>query len=208
MTTAVVCASCCVEYCYNRYDCHGEENVVQLVECWTSTPLRQVWFPVRPGIFLPESTFSADSLMVSVHPHVQPHALSPCQSSVDYGNTKTSNMDHRLGSMTVAAGFLQGKQPEFTTGEIQRDNTVVKKQKWQLPWFSTLLCTSLVWIVWNLLSVMGKQTDLRPGWKNKNKKGIIFNTCASKLALLSCSTTLTLSAHCSAVAGFSFNSFT
>ena len=33
--------------------------------------------PVRHGIFLPESTFSADSLEVSVHPHMQPHALTP-----------------------------------------------------------------------------------------------------------------------------------
>ena len=134
-----------------------DRDVAQLVERWTGTPLRQVWFPVRPGIFLPESTFSADSFTVSIHPHVPPHALSPCQSSVDYGNTKTPNMDHRLGSMTVAAGFLQGKQPEFTTGEIPRDNTVVKKQKWQLPWFSTLMYTSLVWIVWNLLNVMGNK---------------------------------------------------
>ena len=31
---------------------------------------------VGQGIFLPESTFSADSLPVSVHPRVQSHALT------------------------------------------------------------------------------------------------------------------------------------
>ena len=31
---------------------------------------------VRQGIFLPESAFSADSLIVSVHPHVHPYALT------------------------------------------------------------------------------------------------------------------------------------
>ena len=30
---------------------------------------------MRQGIFLPESSFSADSLTVSVHPHVPPHAF-------------------------------------------------------------------------------------------------------------------------------------
>ena len=32
--------------------------------------------PVRQGIFLPESTISADSLTVSVHPRVQSHAFT------------------------------------------------------------------------------------------------------------------------------------
>ena len=37
---------------------------------------------------------------------------------MDYGNTKTPSMHSRLGSMTVAAGFPEGKQPELPMGEI------------------------------------------------------------------------------------------
>ena len=45
----------------------------------------------------------------------------PCQSSVDYGNTKTPSVHRRLGSATlrrVAAGFPRGRQPEFPMGVI------------------------------------------------------------------------------------------
>ena len=41
-------------------------DVAQLVKRRTGTPLRQVWFPGAARDFLPESTFSADSLTVSV----------------------------------------------------------------------------------------------------------------------------------------------
>ena len=43
-------------------------GVAQLVEHRTGTPLRQVRFPGAARNFLLESTFSADSLTVSVHP--------------------------------------------------------------------------------------------------------------------------------------------
>ena len=43
-------------------------DVAQLTECWTDTPLTQVRFPGAARDFSPESTFSADSLAVSVHP--------------------------------------------------------------------------------------------------------------------------------------------
>ena len=44
---------------------------------------------------------------------------SPCQRSVNYGNTKTPSMYCRLGSTTlVEAGFLKGKGPEFSVKEI------------------------------------------------------------------------------------------
>ena len=52
----------------------GGGDVAQLVERRTSTPLRQVRFPLRRRIFLPESTFVADSLTVSAHPRVRSHA--------------------------------------------------------------------------------------------------------------------------------------
>ena len=52
------------------------EDVAQLIERRSGTPLTEANFLVRQGIFLPESTFSADSLTVSLHPRVQSHALT------------------------------------------------------------------------------------------------------------------------------------
>ena len=101
----------------------------------TSTPLTKVWFPVWKGIFLPQSTFSADSLTVSVHPHVQSHPLatvhmlkilSPSQSLVDYGNTKTPSMHCRLGRATLLQLTFPGKcNPNFPWGKFQWDNPFV-----------------------------------------------------------------------------------
>ena len=51
-------------------------GVAQLVERRTGTPLRQVRLPVRQKILHPQSTFSADSLTLFLHPRVQPHALT------------------------------------------------------------------------------------------------------------------------------------
>ena len=51
-------------------------GVAQLVKRRSGKLLTQVRFPGAQGIFLPESTFSADSLTVSVHPHVQSQALT------------------------------------------------------------------------------------------------------------------------------------
>ena len=52
------------------------EDVAQLIEHRTGTPLTRFHSPVRQGNSLPEPTFSADSLAVSVHPRVQSHALT------------------------------------------------------------------------------------------------------------------------------------
>ena len=54
---------------------HWGGNIAQLVEHRASTLLRQFNSLVWQGIFLPESTFSADSLTVSVHQYVQSHKL-------------------------------------------------------------------------------------------------------------------------------------
>ena len=43
------------------------EDVAQLVEHLTGTPLTHVQLPGAARDFPPESTFSADSLMVSIH---------------------------------------------------------------------------------------------------------------------------------------------
>ena len=53
-------------------------GVAQLVERRTGTLLTQVRFPgaARDFYLLQESTFSADSLTVSVHPRAQSHVLT------------------------------------------------------------------------------------------------------------------------------------
>ena len=50
--------------------------MAQLVQRRTGTLLTQVRPRMRQGIFLPESTFSENSLSVSVHPRGRSHALT------------------------------------------------------------------------------------------------------------------------------------
>ena len=115
--------------------------------------------PVRQGIFLPESTFSADSLTVSLHPCVQSHTLtavctlrscSPCQSLVDYGNTKTPNRHRRLGSATLLQlAFPRESNLNFPWGKPQWDNTVLKiknKEHNSWIWHRQDTCTE-TWVV-------------------------------------------------------------
>ena len=62
-------------------DCVGSSvDVAQLVERRTGTLLTQFSIPQcgEGFFFLPESTFSADSLTVSVHHCVQLHAIKIC----------------------------------------------------------------------------------------------------------------------------------
>ena len=83
---------------------------------------------VRQGIFLLQSTFSADSLAVSIHPHVQSHAfttvctLKILQSMSEFdglGKHQYTQYALQVGQRnSVAAGFPQGRQPEFSMGEI------------------------------------------------------------------------------------------
>ena len=52
-------------------------DVAQLVERRTGTPLRQVGFPGAERGFCPRGQLSVQTLLtVSVHPRVQPHALT------------------------------------------------------------------------------------------------------------------------------------
>ena len=51
-------------------------DVAQLVERRTGTPLKQVRCLVRQEVFLPQSTFSADSFTVSVQPYCAIACLS------------------------------------------------------------------------------------------------------------------------------------
>ena len=51
-------------------------NIAQLIERRTGTPLMRVRYPGAARDFLPESTFSVDSLTVSVRPRVQLHVFT------------------------------------------------------------------------------------------------------------------------------------
>ena len=53
--------------------------------------------------------------------------FSPCQSSVDYGNTKTPSMYRRLGSATPSQqAFPREGNPNFPWEKPHWDNTVVE----------------------------------------------------------------------------------
>ena len=114
-------------------------DVAQLVEHRTGTPPTQVRFPGAARDFPPRVNFSADCHTVFVHPRVQSHAftyvrtlkiLSPGQSLVDYGNTKTPSMHSRLGSATLSQlAFPRESNLNFPWEKSHLDNTVVKKKK-------------------------------------------------------------------------------
>ena len=81
-------------------------------------------------------------------------SCSPCQSSMDYGNTKTPSMHPRLGSATLLQlAFLGEGNPNFPWEKSHWDSTVVKskvlktwlmdREKDQLcAWSSLTLCCS------------------------------------------------------------------
>ena len=54
----------------------GKIDVAQLVERRTGTPMTQVQFPDAARDCFPESTFSVQSLTMSVHSRVQSHAIT------------------------------------------------------------------------------------------------------------------------------------
>ena len=107
-------------------------DVAQLGERRTGTTLRQVRFP-RCGkrFLLQESTFSAGSLTVSVHPRVQ-HLGAYVKDPVVHVRvrwileTQTPSMHRTLGSATMSQLAFSGKStPNFPWEKSQRDNTVV-----------------------------------------------------------------------------------
>ena len=81
---------------------------------------------------------------------------NPCQSSVDYRNTKTPSMHRRLGRATLSQPAFPGEgNPNFLWEKSHWDNTVVKEKskrssvtRWQLvlfPLTSRLLFLSIYW---------------------------------------------------------------
>ena len=70
-------------------------------------------------------TFRTLPMCNRMHLHLctRQRSCSPCQSSVDYGNTKTPSMHRRLGSATLS----QLAFPEFPMGEIPLVQNSCKK---------------------------------------------------------------------------------
>ena len=78
---------------------------------------------VRQGIFLLVQTLLRCPY-TSVCNRIR---FSPCQSSVDYGNTKTPSMYRRLGSATPSQqAFPREGNPNFPWEKPHWDNTVVE----------------------------------------------------------------------------------
>ena len=105
---------------------------------WQSVGTARCWLrfdsPVRQGIFLPVSTFSAESLTVSVHPRVQSHALKCVRTLKDllvYVRVRWIMETLKHPACTVGwvarlcrswlspGGGEGGTQHEFLVGEIQ-----------------------------------------------------------------------------------------
>ena len=95
-------------------------NVAQLVENQIGMPPTQVQFPGAGRDFSPRVNLKC-RLSYGIHTPlcaITCTYICPCQSLVDYGNTKAPCMQRTLGSKTVTAGFPMGRQPEFPMGEI------------------------------------------------------------------------------------------
>ena len=95
----------------------GEErqeggDVAHLAAHRTGTPMTQVRLPGEAREFSPRVNFQCRlSYGVPTAPSAVERSCSPCQSSVDYGNTKTLSVHRRLGSATLS----QPAFPEETT---------------------------------------------------------------------------------------------
>ena len=78
-------------------------GVALLVEHQTGTPSHAGSIPrCGKGIFLPESTFSADYVIVSTHHRVQLHALTYVHRlKILWFMLQTPGMHHRLDSATL-----------------------------------------------------------------------------------------------------------
>ena len=98
--------------------------------------------PVRQGIFLPESTCSADSLTVSVHPpyaiaciNICAHVKNPVvhvrfrRIMETHQKKNTPSMHPKLGRTTLSQLTFPGEgNPNFPWEKSHLDNTVVKSK--------------------------------------------------------------------------------
>ena len=94
--------------------------VLRIDVCQVSWPTRVLWMCVRT----PPCVIAC----INVCAHVKDPVVHTCQSSVDYGNTKTSSVHQRLGSATLSEfAFPEESNSYFLWQKSQKDNTVVKK---------------------------------------------------------------------------------
>ena len=93
-------------------------DVAQLVEQWTGTSLTQVRFPGAARDFSPTVNIQCRLLRCPYTPvcnRTHQHlcacekSCSLCQSSVNYGNTKTPRMHRGLGSATLSQLAFPGE---------------------------------------------------------------------------------------------------
>ena len=119
----------------------GVRDVAQLIEYRTGTLPTQVRFPGAARDFLPESTFGADSLTVSVHPQCAIaciYTCAPVKVPVVHARVRwimetlkktQKNMHCRLSSATLSQlAFPREANPNFPWEKSHRDDTVVKKK--------------------------------------------------------------------------------
>ena len=112
-------------------------DVAQLVEYRTGTLPTQVRFPGAARHFFSQSPLSVQTALrcpytpvcnrMHLHLCARYRSRSPCQSSVDYGNTKTPSMHRRLDSATLLQlAFPREGNPNFPGRNPIWDNTAVK----------------------------------------------------------------------------------
>ena len=99
-------------------------DVAQSTERRTGTPLTQVRFPGAARCFPPRVNFQCRlpydvrtppcANRMHLHLCARERSRRPCQSSLDYGHTKTPSMHRRLGSATLSQLAFPGKgNPNF-----------------------------------------------------------------------------------------------
>ena len=114
-------------------------DVAQLVEYRTGTLPTQVRFPGAARHFFSRSPLSVQTALrclytpvcnrMHLHLCARYRSRSPCQSSVDYGNTKTPSMHRRLGSATPYRWLSPGKATRISRRRIPKGTIQLKKKK-------------------------------------------------------------------------------
>ena len=164
-----------------------DRDVAQLVEHWTGLLPTQAPFPGAARNFSPRQLALQTLLQCPYNPvcscmHLnlctrQRSHGSPCLSSVNYGNAKTSSMHHRLGSATLLLlAFSREDNLNFPWEKSCWDNSCKK-------YFLKVACHILDWTIWH---VSGYYTNVTyflrpwgfplPPWHSKQTLEAFFLT--------------------------------
>ena len=117
---------------------------------WTGTRLEQVQFPSAWRDLSPRVSFQCRLLNGALTPpcaiaRINICANCRCQNSVDYGNTETPSMHHRLNSPTVTAGFPCDRQPRFPMREMPVGQYNCQKKKNAEKDRTSIFVALLIW---------------------------------------------------------------